>query len=145
MSSARVPESGPRRRLSAGSPTVLLAEDEPSVRELAASLLQHYGYTVLKARHGVEALLFSLEFTGEIHLLLTDICMPPYLNGRRLAEQVRESRPGIAVLYMSGCVDDPGVAQEVESGLATFLPKPFRPETLVQTVRQVLSHHAPAN
>lgn len=142
---ASVLGSGPlRRALSAGSSTVLLVEDEAAVRELVASLLQREGYAVIKARHSTEALLFNLEFTGDIHLLLTDLCMAPHANGRRLAEQVRASRPGIAVLYMSGFVDDPEMGRELQAGTALFLPKPFRPDVLVQTVRLALSRFAQA-
>ena len=106
------------------------------------AVLQREGYGVIKARQSTEALLFNVEFPGEIHLLLTDMCMAPHVNGRRLAEQVRAARPGIAVLYMSGFVDDPEMAREVADGSAVFLPKPFRPDTLMGSVRMALSHLA---
>lgn len=134
----------PRRPLSAGSRTVLLVEDETPVRELVAAILQREGYAIIKARHSTEAALFNQEFPGEIHLLLTDLCMSPHPNGRQLAVQVRASRPGIAVLYISGFADDPEMAREVAKGAALFLPKPFRPEALVHSVRLALSRLAPA-
>lgn len=134
----------PKRALSTGSQTVLLVEDESMVRELVASVLQSGGYTVIKARHSTEALYFNGEFDGPVHLLLTDLCMSPHLNGRRLAELVRISRPGIPVLYMSGYVDDEEVFREVQNDKALFLSKPFSPDALLTTVRRALSRLAPA-
>src|SRR5689334_10231622 len=95
-----------RKAHAAGSRTVLLVEDEASVRELVAAILTRAGFSVLKARHSAEALHFNHEYDGSIHLLLTDLCMTPHINGRQLAGLVRHTRPGIPVLYISGYVDD---------------------------------------
>lgn len=124
------------------SPTVLVVEDEGMVRNLVCGILQAHGYGVLKARQSIEALRFSEEFPGTIHLVLTDICMPPHLNGRILAGRIRASRPGTPVVYMSGFVDDDRVAEEIQGGQAHFLPKPFSPEALLSTVQQALAKAA---
>lgn len=128
------PLSG-RKAQATGSRTILLAEDEAAVRELVAAVLTRSGFHVLKARHSAEALHFNNEFDGSIHLLLTDICMAPHINGRQLAGLVRHNRPGIPVLYISGYVDDQQVVHELNQGLARFLPKPFSPDALLATVR----------
>lgn len=118
--------------------TILLVEDDAAVREFVAAVLKRDGYSVLKARHSAEALAFNFEFPGTIDLLLTDLCMPPHINGRCLAQAIRESRPGIPVLYISGYVDDSQVEKELIAGLSRFLPKPFSPDALSSCVRQAL-------
>lgn len=125
-----------------GSPTVLVVEDEGMVRDLVTGILQTHGFLVLKARQSTEALCFSDEFPGTIHLLLTDLCMPPHANGRMLAGRIRAARPGTPVVYMSGFVDDDHVVGEIQEGLAFFLPKPFSPESLLATVRLALAKSA---
>jgi two-component system, cell cycle sensor histidine kinase and response regulator CckA len=135
--------TAPRERLTpAGAPTVLVVEDESMVRDLVSGILQTHGYAVLKARQSTEALCFSDEFPGTIHLLLTDLCMPPHANGRILAGRIRAARPGTPVVYMSGFVDDDGLVGEVQSGLAHFLPKPFSPEALMALVRVAMARTA---
>ncbi len=136
------PSHRPRPSLSE-SPLVLLVEDDATVRELVTRVLRQEGYAVLKARHSTEALIFSGEFSGVIHLLLTDLCLTPHISGRKLAEFIRLSRPGIPVLYMSGLVEDGGVSEEVLRGEAGFLPKPFGPEALLRSVH--LATHRPAH
>lgn len=118
--------------------TILLAEDDSVVRELVARQLQRAGYSVLKARHSDEAIQFNRDFDGPIHLLLTDLCMAPHRNGRELAGLIRPTRPGMRVLYISGFVDDDVVVDEIEHGLANFLPKPFTPDILLESVRMAL-------
>ena len=122
-----------------GSLTVLVVEDEGVVRDLVAGILKAQGFAVLKARHSTEALCFCEEYPGTIQLLLTDLCMPPHMNGRMLAGVIRATRPGVPVVYMSGFVDDDQVVGEIQGGLAHFLPKPFSPESLMATVRSALA------
>ena len=90
---------------SAGGETVLLAEDDEIVRELARTVLERRGYTVLEARDVDDALRLGREHAGEIGLLLTDVVMPK-LNGRELLTRLRESRPGLRALFMSGYAED---------------------------------------
>ena len=121
-----------------GRETILLVEDEPSVRGLVHQTLRLHGYTVLEARHGIEALLTSAKYVGPIHLLLTDVVMPQ-MSGPEVAEKILTVRPGIKVLYMSGYPDHPVFDQGGVSRQTGFLPKPFSPHVLAQKVREVLN------
>jgi PAS domain S-box-containing protein len=120
-----------------GSETILLVEDDPSVRELAARMLHQQGYTVLAASNGAEALRLAREHRQPLHLLLTDVVMPG-LSGRGLVEQLAQVHPGLKTLFMSGYTDDAIVHWGVlEPGIA-FLQKPFGPLALARKVRGVL-------
>jgi two-component system, cell cycle sensor histidine kinase and response regulator CckA len=116
-----------------GWETVLLVEDEDAVRSLARAVLRRHGYTVLDARHGVDALRLAERHRDHIHLLITDMVMP-HMNGRDLAERLSSVRPTMKVLFMSGYMD-PAVTPDFSSG---FLQKPFTPETLARKVRLIL-------
>jgi len=120
-----------------GHETILLVEDEPAVRGLVHETLRLHGYTVLEARHGIEALLTSTKYVGSIHLLLTDVVMPQ-MSGPEVAEKILTVRPGIKVLYMSGYPDHPVFDQGGVSRETGFLPKPFSPHVLAKKVREVL-------
>ena len=120
-----------------GRETILLIEDEPAVRGLVHETLRLHGYTVLAARHGIEALLTSAKYVGPIHLILTDVVMPQ-MSGPEVAEKILTVRPGIKVLYMSGYPDHPVFDQGSVRRETGFLPKPFSPHVLVQKVREVL-------
>ena len=120
-----------------GRETILLVEDEPAVRGLVHETLRLHGYTVLEARHGIEALVTSAQYVGPIHLLLTDVVMPQ-MSGPEVAEKILTVRPGIKVLYMSGYPDHPVFDQGGVSRETGFLPKPFSPHVLAQKVREVL-------
>jgi PAS domain S-box-containing protein len=125
------PRSVPR-----GTETVLLVEDEETVRSLAREVLKRNGYTVLEAQNADEARLIDREHGGSIHLLLTDVVMPG-LNGPELAAQLAAGRPGLRVLYMSGYTHGAPVCQTRGPDPA-FLPKPFMADTLASKVREVL-------
>ena len=121
-----------------GNETILVVEDEPGVRHLAIEALQRYGYAVISAASGSEALSLAQEFPDRIDLLLTDVVMPG-LNGRELASQLREVRPQMRVLYMCGYTDNAIVhSGTLEPGLV-LLQKPFTPESLAERVRDVLT------
>jgi signal transduction histidine kinase len=121
-----------------GRETVLLVEDEPSVRDLAHRLLNQQGYKVLEAANGEEALRVVQEHNGEeIHLLLTDVVMPQ-MGGKELAEKLKTLRPDIKVLYTSGYTDDAIVHQGILEHGTYFLQKPFSLKTLSHKVREVL-------
>lgn len=120
-----------------GRETILLVEDEPAVRGLVHETLRLQGYTVLVARHGIEALLASAKCVGSIHLLLTDVVMPQ-MSGPEVAEKMLIARPDLKVLYMSGYPDHPVFDQDGVSHQAGFLQKPFSPPALAQKVREVL-------
>jgi signal transduction histidine kinase/CheY-like chemotaxis protein len=120
-----------------GTETVLVVEDEYSVRKMTRHLLTGNGYRVLEAADGVEALALIRAYPGTIHLLLSDVVLP-HLGGRRLAEEAVLLRPFIRILYMSGYTEDTVVRSGIEQGDAGFLPKPFTPLALGQKVRAVL-------
>jgi CheY-like chemotaxis protein len=121
-----------------GSETILLVEDDDNVRALTRRILQGVGYTALEARNGEEALQRSTEFPGVIHLALTDVVMPG-IGGGGVAEQLRQTRPDIKILFMSGYTDDETILNHgvARSGVA-FLQKPFGVAALTYKVRQVL-------
>jgi CheY-like chemotaxis protein len=98
---AAFPARADRRTLPGGLETLLLVEDEAAVCSSARRLLERYGYNVLEARHGADALRLVEEGGPEVHLVLTDLVMPE-MGGRELVERLRARRPTLKVLYMSG-------------------------------------------
>ncbi len=120
-----------------GSETILLVEDDPSVRSVARRVLTRFGYTVIEAVDGASALQQAREHVGRIHLLLTDIIMPG-MNGRRVAEEVGFVRPDLKLLFMSGYTDDAIVHHGVVDAGIPFLQKPFTVDELAGKVREVL-------
>ncbi|PYK57165.1 MAG: hybrid sensor histidine kinase/response regulator, partial [Verrucomicrobia bacterium] len=131
---AKVVESKTRE----GTETVLLVEDEESVRGLLKIILQRHGYRVLEAASGSAALLVWQEYGTQIDLLLTDMIMPDGLTGRELARQLLAQEPGLKVVYSSGYDDDPEGTAFISRGTAAFLQKPYTPKKLIQTVHQCL-------
>ena len=121
----------------AGTETILLAEDEDSVRNLTRSVLARQGYRVLEARTGSEALAVAARFSERIDLLLTDVVMPE-MGGRELGRRLLMKRPDIRILYMSGHANDTVVRTlTLEPGMP-LLAKPFTPEELANAAREVL-------
>jgi two-component system, cell cycle sensor histidine kinase and response regulator CckA len=120
-----------------GSETILLAEDAEALRKLAKSLLEGHGFEVLAARDGEEALYLAEQHSGRIDLLVTDVVMPG-INGRVLAERLRDSRPETKVLYMSGYTDSFIAGHGVLDQKTNLLHKPFSEEMLLRHVRDVL-------
>ncbi len=136
-------ETPPAEPAGAGGETVLLVEDEPGVRSLARRALQRFGYRVLEAGNGQEALMVARQFENAIDLLLTDVVMPE-MGGRELAQILKRERPTTRVLYTSGYPDTAGLQEEVQEAVVAYLPKPYTPEVLAQKVRDVLDAPAPA-
>jgi two-component system, cell cycle sensor histidine kinase and response regulator CckA len=124
----------PRRQRAAE--TILLVEDDEAVCAIARETLEAEGYQVLVARGGEEALAIARDGPPAIHLLFTDVVMPG-MNGHQLAARLQEVRPRTRVLYTSG-YDEETVLTGAASGQAVTLPKPYRPDDLVQKVREVL-------
>src|SRR3989449_934314 len=120
-----------------GTETVLLAEDEAPVRAVARHVLERHGYHVLEAPSAEAALDLARRYSGDIHVLLTDVVMPG-LSGPDLARQLVALRPAVRVIYMSGYTDDAITRHGVlEPGLA-YVQKPFTPEAIARKVREVL-------
>jgi two-component system cell cycle sensor histidine kinase/response regulator CckA len=120
-----------------GTETVLIVEDEPSLRGLARRILEHAGYTVLVASCGEEALAMLGRYTGTVDLLFTDVVMPR-MNGRVLAEHIAQVRPHTKVLFASGYTDDAILRRGVLDDPRSFLAKPYTAAVLRAKVRGVL-------
>jgi signal transduction histidine kinase/ActR/RegA family two-component response regulator len=120
-----------------GQETVLLAEDEDSVRRLATMVLERNGYQVIAAPDGRAAIDAATRHDGPIDLLLTDVIMPG-LNGRELADQFVALHPEARVLFMSGYAGEALSAQGVLDANVAFLAKPFVPSELARKIREVL-------
>ncbi len=120
-----------------GSETILLVEDDTAVRAVAHRSLRRFGYDVLTAARGEDALQIAEDHDGEIDLLLTDIMMPG-MNGVEVASAVSKIRPGIQIFFMSGYADQDLVRQGLLEPGTHFLQKPFTPQELAERIRQIL-------
>lgn len=125
-----------------GTETILLAEDEDSVRAVATAALERHGYHILAAPNGAAALEIVRRYPDTIDMLLTDVVMPG-MNGRELAVAVQHMRPAIRVVFVSGYTDDATLLGDVRRNEITFLQKPFTAHELVQRVRMVLDYPTP--
>jgi signal transduction histidine kinase/CheY-like chemotaxis protein len=130
------PEPGPLRD-PIGTETLLLVEDQESVRVLLCRQLRSLGYTVLEAANGVDALRIASAHQGDLHLLLTDVILEG-MNGRELSDLLSRQRAGIRVLYMSGYTGNVLIDHGVAIGDAHFIQKPFDRHALAAKVREVL-------
>ena len=120
-----------------GTETILVVEDDPSIRTLAQRVLARRGYTVLTAATPGEAIAVAAEPARSIHLLLTDVMLPE-MTGPELARLLAAQRHGLRVVYMSGYTDTAVVTRGDLSPGAPFIAKPFGPEALLRKVREVL-------
>ena len=127
----------PKAAASSGE-TILLVEDQDAVRQLMISILGMHGYHILEAANGDEALDICQGYSGEIHLLLTDVVLPG-INGRELGKRLKALRPKLSELFTSGYPLDIIAHRGVlESGIA-YIPKPFKPDELAAKVREALT------
>ena len=120
-----------------GSETILIVEDDDSLRNMVCEILEPQGYSILEAQNGIEALRVSESHSGQIHLMLTDVVMPK-MGGRELEEHLRPLRPDMKVIYMSEYTDNAILHHGVLSPGIEFLEKPFTPAGLRKKVREVL-------
>jgi CheY-like chemotaxis protein len=136
---ARAIRAGPLPR---GTETLLVVEDEPTVRHLANHVLENQGYTVLRAMNGQHALHLAQEHKGPpIRLVITDVIMPQ-MDGKVMAERLKTTYPDLKILFTSGYTDDT-IAQHgvLEPGIA-FLPKPYTTAALAYKVRAMLDNES---
>jgi len=120
-----------------GHESILLVEDEATLRHLAARALRAKGFSVLLAADGAEALRLLETHRQRLDLLVTDVVMPN-MDGRELADRLRARMPGLKVLFLSGYMDDALLRRGVFEANETLLQKPFTPSTLAQRVCEVL-------
>jgi two-component system cell cycle sensor histidine kinase/response regulator CckA len=120
-----------------GAETVLLVEDEASLREMLREALEANGYFVLVAQDGAEALQIAEAHAGPIQIMVTDVIMPG-MTGPKIVELVEQIRPEMKVLYISGYSDESVVRHGLIGPGRAFLGKPFGPEALLRKVRETL-------
>jgi len=118
--------------------TILVVEDEPSLRSLVVMVLQELGYRVFEASSGVVAREIWKEKQGEIDLLFTDLVMPDGISGRELADELRQKKPGLKVIYTSGFSAEFGSKGFVLREGVNFLRKPYVLAQLIEIVRSLL-------
>ena len=120
-----------------GFETILIVEDQDTVRQLAAETLSGLGYTVIEAKEGVDALELCRRYHGKIHLLLTDVVMPK-MGGPELAEKIKIHQPEVKVIYMSGYTENAIGHEGILNKGINFISKPFTVSRLAKLVRNVL-------
>ena len=132
--------SAPRIRLpiTEGSETVLLAEDQVSIRKIIRELLESKGYTVLEAHERQDAIHIAERYPGRIDALVTDVVMPQ-LRGPELAKLISKLHPGAVVVFMSGYSEEALVENGLLSRNQTLIQKPFDPEALAIKIRELLN------
>jgi len=126
------------RHTGGGRETILVVEDQTTVRHFAGTALRQYGYHVVEASDGYEAMSLADQYAGEIQLLLTDVVMPG-MNGKELSERLKGLRPNLKILFTSGYTADVIADRGVLDRGVAFLHKPFGPEELAAKVREMLA------
>ncbi len=134
----QIDKSAARPALPRGNETILLVEDDESVRAFSSHVLKQCGYAVLEAADGAEALRAVAAADRPIDLLVTDVVLPG-LGGRLVAERFAQLHPGARILYLSGYTDDAVIRHGIEHERVHFLQKPFTPTALAAAVRTTLS------
>ena len=128
-----------------GTETLMVVEDDPSLRQLAREILQARGYEVLSAFNGQDALQVAMEHQGSpIHLVVTDVVMPQ-MGGKVMAQWLKETYPNLKFLFTSGYMDDVLTNQEELDARIEFLPKPYTPGILCRKVRELMDKEIPAH
>lgn len=145
VTTERPPETAPQRRTTEalhGNETILLVEDEAPLRNIIATLLRRFGYTVLDTGHPLEAISIADQPTHAIDLVLTDIIMPE-MSGTALVEKLSKIHTSMHVLFMSGYTDDKLQKHGISMGETSFIEKPFKTEDLLHRIRELLDRRKP--
>jgi two-component system cell cycle sensor histidine kinase/response regulator CckA len=121
-----------------GTETILLAEDEQDVREVAREFLESGGYTVIEAKNGAEALRLAIEHEAVIDLLVSDMVMPG-MAGKELARRLKQQHSSVGVVYMSGYTEQTATETAEADGPMFLLTKPFSRGAILRTVREALN------
>lgn len=135
--SVEIPTEKTAEPLRGGRETVLIVEDEKAILDISERILEELGYTVLITRSPNEAIRLAGEYTGDIHLLITDVVMPE-MNGRDLADRLASIKPSIKCLYMSGYTANVIAQRGVLHEGVCFIQKPFSAMSLAVKVRETL-------
>jgi CheY-like chemotaxis protein len=131
------PAAGELGRVAGGPETVLVAEDDPAVREIARRTLERAGYTVIVAENGREAVDRVRDHAGELDLALLDMVMPR-MGGPEALELIRDIHPGLPALFASGYAPDEDTPAEAPGGRCGFIAKPYSIHDLLTAVRRML-------
>ncbi len=127
--------------ITGGTETILLAEDEKDVRDLIKQVLEEFGYEVIEAKDGEEAVKKFMEYKNRIQLLLLDVIMPK-MNGREVYERMKKIKPDVKTLFASGYPDDFIHRKEILEQKLNFISKPASPSALLKKVREILDSQA---
>ncbi len=136
---AETPETTPKDvSVSPGKETILVVEDEKAVRELAVQTLKSFGYQVMEAKNGSDALLMCRKQQKPVDLILTDVIMPS-MSGPEFIQNMRAFQKGLKVLYMSGYTENTIMNHGILEKDVEYIGKPFKPQALIAAVRRVLN------
>jgi two-component system, cell cycle sensor histidine kinase and response regulator CckA len=123
--------------------TILLVEDEASVRSVTREVLEAEGYRVVEAEDAIDGIRVCEQFRGKIDLVLTDVVMPG-MNGREMARKLTERHAGLKIMFMSGYTDNPVLREAFSDYHTVYLQKPFTVQTLCGKVKDMLAGRMPA-
>ncbi len=130
-------ESKPAVEIKGGTETILIAEDDATLRKLSATILSHYGYKVIEAVDGEDAIRKFVENCEIFKLVILDGIMPKK-NGREAFEEIRRTCPDMKAIFLSGYAEDIFTHEGIPDGIAVFIQKPIKPDALLRKVRDVL-------
>jgi signal transduction histidine kinase/HAMP domain-containing protein/ActR/RegA family two-component response regulator len=147
MQTAQIAEArtGPVESVTGGTETIFLVEDEPVLREMARDILEEYGYRILEASSGKEALGMWNQTRGKIDLLLTDMIMPDGISGAELAQRLLASQPRLKIVFTSGYTANEVNPEMLAKTRARFLQKPYTHDMLAKIVRDTLDGKSPVS
>jgi len=138
-------KTGPAESVTGGTETIFLVEDEPVLREMARDILESYGYRILEAATGKEALGMWNLTRGKIDLLLTDMIMPDGISGAELAQRLLAGQPHLKIVFTSGYTANEVSPEVLAKTRARFLQKPYTHDMLAKVVRDALDGKSPVN